>query len=248
MKKSLLITAAIMLAVIFLTACRAPAEPEAIESSPEQSQVPFLGLEELAPLFAGRYTIADWIRDISFGNARYSFFIEGATGYARMDVMLNDDWVSSFYIEDNPYADFLRHDSDSGIYTTLPNEILALRVTEVLHLDFEAMGIPWNIRGITRGASADNVTLAFLDARHEGDVLYGLYDVVPNAQAEVIYGAMFVGGIDRRSTHRTIQYFHTIPSSDYTYTIYCYRTIITFRLDENDKIIGFNFADVTHRN
>lgn len=63
------------------------------------SPMPFLGLKDVAPLFEGRYTIADWIKDIPTDDVRYRFNIESGTGRTRLRVFI-DGGGASFYIEE----------------------------------------------------------------------------------------------------------------------------------------------------
>jgi len=229
----------------------------------EQSQIPFLGLEDVKHLFAGRYTIADWIRDIEIDDINFLFFIEGATGITRLDILpavFGNGYIASFYIEDNPFADFRsNYNTDQWLYQTLPDEILVLNVVEVLHLSFASMGIPFNIRGITHRSNEVDVRLAFLNARKDNyglfGTLYEISDVVPDAVVDYDSGVPFIGGVFSQrvgnSITHTFRYYHTIPYGD-TFTIYCVRTRIVIRVNYpigfTEPITTLVFTDITHRN
>jgi len=250
-------------------------EVDVLTESKEQLQLPYLGREEVTPLFAGRSTIADWIKDIKMDNVYYSFYIESATGYARFEVYTDFFRLSSFYIEDNSIA-YFRYNNEQGIYKSLTDEILALKVIEVLDLDFEYMGVPFIIRGITKGTDADTVRLAFRDMKREiviknkyddythsytflsSQQLYNLQDIVPHAVVEDedinIPWFHYIGGIDcendapqkNHNCTRSISYVHT-SSEEGLYTKYALRSEITFYINENGKVAAFGYRDLTHR-
>lgn len=276
MKYALIILTILILATFALSACETDSQisetpvdiiPQTETTAPiikEQSQVPYLGIEEITPLFVGRNTIRDWIKDINASDVEYIFFIEGATGDMRLDIRCTSEIeynIASFYVEENTFVDFLNNDSD-GIFKILPDEAIALQVIEVISLDFEKMGIPYNIRGITKGSSAEHVKMAFLDMKREIDFtgvpfqeLYNIRDVDPIAKIEPYYeNFIFLGGMDSifldQRGFREITYFHTIPNDidNVNYSIYHSQTVITFSIDEGEKVVGFRYADMTNRN
>ena len=255
MKK--IIIAVVTFAVIFLVSC----ELDVIEHTEppierEQSQVPFLGFEEIEPLFAGRYTIADWVADIPADDVEYRFFIEQATGNSRLDIDDNRTplGLASFYIENNFFASVPYYGDNRWIYQTLPDEILALNVIEVLHLNFERMGIEWNIRGITYGSPREEVYFAFLDAGRDDGWLYTIDDVVPNALVDDPFdNNVFIGGFCSfglpLARPRVIIYYHTMPNDEFGFNIYSVRTRIEFLLSGHDPYVeNFIFWNLTHRN
>ena len=247
------ISGVLILLFLFLPSCGA--------SKKIQSQVPYLGVDEITPMFVGRNTIADWIKDIKLNDVRYNFYIEGATGYTCLNIWTESFWLASFYVEDNSYASDYEH----GEYKILPEEIKALDVIKVIYLDFEYMGVPYEIRGITKGSDADDVKLAFLDMKRDKVIddeglftqeLYNTKDVDPNAQEDDhSHSSMpYIGGIisetdDPEYSHNCIQsisYYYTLPQGN-QYTIYNLRSEICFYIDDNQKVAALSYSDLTHR-
>jgi len=280
MKKIVLV----IILVILLTACgenisEIPPMYET-EIMREQSQIPFLGLEEIAPLFEGRNIVADWVYDIQIGNAEYLFFVETATGHMRLDIgldLLLGNRIASFYIEGNyPYVDF--HPNVTGAYapslvhpiSEMPEDYSKLNVIEVLFIDFESMGIPWNIRGITHGSYGDDVRLAFLDMGRDPSSLYVWHDVAPEFDyAEIVpnyaEAKEFIAGWDGTWGYdkfegtwgfqhlgngypRTIWYRYAIPEEAWEHGEYATCVQIIFLIDKDGTVARLLFQDVTNRN
>ena len=244
------------------------AEFLALPEQLEQSLQPYLGIEELKPLFAGRSTIAEWIKDEKYGGA-YAFSIDAATGYIRLDIGFVPI-VASFYIENNPGFNFLAA-NETKAYEALPDEILALKVVEVLNLDFEEMGIPYNIRGITKGTAVEYVKSAFLDMKREQTVyeegawynyqeLYNLMDVdssITEAENSSYANSRFpyISGIVRgtddpefaHNCFQLIEYCHTVPREG-RYAAGDARSVIQFCIDVNGKVAALRYWDLLHMN
>ena len=246
------------------------AEAETPETTPfsfvaeGQSQIPYLGIDEILPLFGGRNTIGDWISDITEDSVLFKYYMEEASAYTRLDISCthcSEHRIASFYIEN--YWDV--EDVWDFNYEILPDEILALEISVVLYLDFETMGIPYNIRGITAGSHADDVKKAFLNMRREPvhvdnytlysmRELYNLYDIDPNADVgESTNTVRLQGGMEYESWYPAslwyIAYYHIDP---YTvdgelYSPYGQRSNIRFELDRNGTVVRFTYSDPVPR-
>jgi hypothetical protein len=232
-----------------------PIPEPAIELSPP----PYSGFEEIAPLIADRITVADFVRDIKVTDIEYHLFLCEATAYTQLNIKTTTYAIASFYVEDYDFSSYL-NSYDQNKYEILPDSILGLRVDRVLELHFEKMGIPYNLRGITPDSNADDIKAAFLNMnRDNDDDMYNIWDVVPNALIDESFRAIYIGGHDvypvehphyNNDCFRYINYIHTesYEWSDYDYTIYNKRTVITFSIDDDGNNAGFSYRDVTHLN
>ena len=230
----------------------APEEP-----TRSQSQIPFLGYEEIEDLFVAQKTIGDWVKALTSQDIDYDIRLEEATG----------ELILSIYAQDRKIAELIfdgaSEEVEELLYTgaystkTLEPYMWERQIKLVLYVDFAAMGLPFTLRGISIGSSAESVKEAFLDTKTSEDEMYNWKDVAPDAFIE--HGVTFLGGIDEKAANpsqnhgltRAIMYYHTMVFYDNdreVYSIYYGRTRINFAIDQSGQVASLIYQDMTHRN
>ena len=226
-----------------------------------QSQVPFWGWVEVEPLFAGRYTIADFIKDIPLTDINFQVVAEAAIGDVVLNIRSGERRLASLIIADDDWSLYEKVFAMRGFETdNLPQEYLSKKINSVRFFDFAGMGISFNIRGITHSSSADEVRQAFLNTGEDPNIMYTIMDVDPDANFESRESlTAFIGGIDRAGDSgfipasmahgypRELFYKKTFPMEG-MYSIYAWNVSILFPIDENGNVAGLLFIDSTHRN
>ncbi len=224
----------------------------------EQSVTPFLGDEEITPLFKGRNTIGDWIKNINVGDVEYIFYIEGTTQETRLDIITlsrPNYNVASFYVEENEYAK-MRSNNEDGVFKVLPDEIMNLKVIDILYVDFNDMGMDFSVRDIVKGSSVDDAKRAFLYFEREIDTtgvpyqeLYNIKDVYPDAKIDTYYEDYWlIGGMDSvyidQGGFREISYYHTKTFNDENidFSNYQSHSSISFQIDTDEKVVGLIYV------
>ncbi|MCL2569480.1 MAG: hypothetical protein FWE12_08680 [Oscillospiraceae bacterium] len=137
----------------------------------------------------------------------------------------------------------------------LPPSYLPRKIHAVHFVDFEGMGIPCNLRGITKGTPAEAARQAFYDPQKLDHMMYSRLDVTPiNACNTPDDSTLLLDGLDRpggasgvpRTCPRELYYENTVP-------IHCVcsvhgpRTFILFPIDTADRVAGLLFGDITCR-
>jgi hypothetical protein len=237
--------------------------------SEDLSPPPYLGSEEIRPLFGDRQTVADWTKNIAARNVRYNLVVWAANDDIVLNISSNNREIALFYLkyDDDLYKELSalqgqqdsneQHEGEYGFTgNRLPARYLAAKVGWVRFVDFAGMGVPFNLRGITKGTSLREARAAFLDFNREDSVMYTREDAVPNGVFEgyaeeplsYIYGK-YVENNPESASKRYLFYENTLPSPpDGVYSINHGRTYIQFPIDENGNVAGLIFADITHDN
>ncbi len=235
------------------------ADDEYVSLETEQSTQPYLGDKEVIPLFANRNTIGEWVNDIKV-DAEYILCRDEETNKLRLDVRpasVSDKMIktfASFYVEDDT-AD-ARDNDVCGIYTSLSDDIKQLKVSEVISLQFENMGIYFNVRNIVKGSSASDVKRAFLDMKREVNTeavpyqdLYVIEDVYPNLKIDPKdKNTHLISGFDsvyiEQNGYRMIYYFYTEFDNNENdkYCTFGKSSCISFVIDENEKVVGLHYS------
>jgi len=270
--KAITIVILINFLIIALYACKKPEQAlktdfnntvqGEVAEKKEQSDIPYLGDEEITPLFTGRNNIGDWIKDVKAEDAECVLYTVSKTDDACFNVISSSDpeyIIASLYVEKNNYAGFLNN--ETGRLTNIPDEVKKLKVTEVIYVDFEKMGINFNVRDIIKGSSADDVKKAFLNMDRKIDTagvpyqeLYDIKDVHPNINTEPDYeNYSLIRGFDtiyiEQRGFREITYNHAkfYENEDENYSVWHSRSTISFLIDDNGKVTGLTF-EKTNRN